>query len=124
MAGKYKAYPEYKDSGIEVIGEVPKDWVVGRLKQIVDQNRQITYGIVQAGPNKKGGIPYIRPADMTDEVGVKDYDGLLRTAPEIAADYERSKIKAGDIVCSIGPSFGKLMLTPEALPPRAVTFFI
>ncbi len=121
MGAKYQPYPEYKDSGVEVIGDVPKSWVVGRLKQIVDQNRQITYGIVQAGPNKKGGIPYIRPADMTDEGGVKDYDGLLRTSPEIAADYERSKIKPGDIVCSIGPSFGKLMITPETLDGANLT---
>ncbi|GAA6152852.1 restriction endonuclease subunit S [Pseudoteredinibacter isoporae] len=121
MGAKYQPYPEYKDSAVEVIGDVPKSWVVGRLKQIVDQNRQITYGIVQAGPNKKGGIPYIRPADMTDEGGVKDYDGLLRTSPEIAADYERSKIKPGDIVCSIGPSFGKLMITPETLDGANLT---
>jgi len=121
MNGKYAAYPEYKDSEIEVIGNVPKDWVVGRLKQIVDQNRQITYGIVQAGPNKKDGIPYIRPADMTEEGGVKSYEDLLQTSPEIAADYERSKIKPGDIICSIGPSFGKLMITPERLDGANLT---
>jgi type I restriction enzyme S subunit len=121
VSGKYTAYLEYKDSGIEVIGNVPKDWVVGRLKQIVDQNRQITYGIVQAGPNKKDGIPYIRPADMAEEGGVKSYEDLLQTSPEIAADYERSKIKPGDIICSIGPSFGKLMITPERLDGANLT---
>jgi type I restriction enzyme S subunit len=121
MTRKYQAYPEYRESGVEVIGAVPQNWVVGRLKQIVDQNRQITYGIVQAGPNTKGGIPYIRPADMTKESGVKSYDDLLRTSPEIARDFERSKIKPGDIVCSIGPSFGKLMITPERLDGANLT---
>ena len=121
VSGKYAAYLEYKDSGIEVIGNVPKDWVVGRLKQIVDQNRQITYGIVQAGPNKKNGVPYIRPADMTEEGGVKSYEDLLQTSPEIASGYERSKIKPGDIICSIGPSFGKLMITPEKLDGANLT---
>ena len=30
--GKYQAYPEYKNSGVEWLGEVPSDWVLQRLK--------------------------------------------------------------------------------------------
>ena len=118
---KYQQYNEYKDSGVVSIGLVPKNWSVSRLKQVVDQNRQVTYGIVQAGPNVKEGVYYIRPADMTEETGVKNYENLLKTSPEIAASYERSKIKAGDIICSIGPSFGKLMITPEYLDGANLT---
>ena len=118
---KYQQYDEYKDSGVVSIGLVPKNWSVSRLKQVVDQNRQVTYGIVQAGPNVKEGVYYIRPADMTEETGVKNYENLLKTSPEIAASYERSKIKAGDIICSIGPSFGKLMITPEYLDGANLT---
>lgn len=118
---KYQQYNEYKDSGVVSIGLVPKNWSVSRLKQVVDQNRQVTYGIVQAGPNVKEGVYYIRPADMTEETGVKNYENLLKTSPEIAASYERSKVKAGDIICSIGPSFGKLMITPEYLDGANLT---
>lgn len=32
MAGKYQAYPEYKDSGVEWLGDVPVDWRLIRLK--------------------------------------------------------------------------------------------
>jgi type I restriction enzyme S subunit len=31
---KYKAYPEYKDSGVEWLGEIPEHWSVSRLKHI------------------------------------------------------------------------------------------
>ncbi|MFA3777271.1 MULTISPECIES: restriction endonuclease subunit S [Yersinia] len=31
---KYKAYPEYKDSGVEWLGEIPKEWKVSRVKYI------------------------------------------------------------------------------------------
>ncbi|HHL2558556.1 TPA: restriction endonuclease subunit S [Yersinia enterocolitica] len=31
---KYKAYPEYKDSGVEWLGEIPKVWKVSRVKYI------------------------------------------------------------------------------------------
>ena len=36
MAGRYQAYPEYKDSGVEWLGEVPKHWLVKKLKYICD----------------------------------------------------------------------------------------
>ncbi|EOW6742693.1 restriction endonuclease subunit S [Cronobacter dublinensis] len=33
---KYKAYPEYKDSGVEWLEAIPKDWSVTKLKYIAD----------------------------------------------------------------------------------------
>jgi type I restriction enzyme S subunit len=115
MEGRYRAYPEYKGSKSEWIGEIPSHWKEVHLKHIVDMNRQITYGIVQAGPNVEDGIPYIRPVDMTDVNGIVNFDGILRTSKTIADNYRRSEVKCGDIVCSIGPSFGKLMITPREL---------
>jgi type I restriction enzyme S subunit len=72
-------------------------------------------GIVQAGPHVEHGVPYIRPADMTDEGGLADAHGIQRTSGEIALSYRRSTIRTGDLVCSIGPSFGKVMRTPAWL---------
>ena len=63
-------YPAYKDSGVEWFKKVPASWETTRLKRVVDPERRITYGIVQAGPHVQNGIPYIRPADMSDEAGV------------------------------------------------------
>lgn len=31
---KYKAYPEYKDSGIEWIGNIPSHWEVASLSKL------------------------------------------------------------------------------------------
>jgi len=111
----YRPYPKYKDSGVEWLGDVPDGWEVTKLKHAVDPGRPITYGIVQAGPDIPGGIPYVRPADMGDECGVIDPEGIMRTSPEIAAGYTRSAIRTGDLVCSIGPSFGKVMTVPKWL---------
>ncbi|WP_312975644.1 restriction endonuclease subunit S [Atlantibacter hermannii] len=33
---KYKAYPKYKDSGVEWLGAIPEDWSVTKLKYIAD----------------------------------------------------------------------------------------
>jgi type I restriction enzyme S subunit len=32
LTKKYERYPEYKDSGVEWIGEIPKDWRIGKVK--------------------------------------------------------------------------------------------
>ena len=36
MAGKYQAYPEYKDPGIEWLGEVPKGWRIIPVKHLAE----------------------------------------------------------------------------------------
>ena len=83
------------------------------LKRFVDPSRPITYGIVQAGADVPGGVPYIRPIDMDEHHGVRDPSELRTTSPEIAASYRRSTIRQGDLVVSIGPSFGKTMVVND-----------
>lgn len=34
MTGKYCAYPDYKDSGVEWLGDIPKNWTVSKIKFI------------------------------------------------------------------------------------------
>ncbi len=97
------------------------NWPVLPLKRLVDPARPVTYGIVQAGPDTPGGIPYIRPADMTAGFGVTDRSKLLRTTPEIASSYRRSTVTTGDLVVSIGPSFGKVMIVPGELDGANLT---
>lgn len=90
-------------------------WPVVALKRLVDSRRPVTYGIVQAGPDFPGGVAYIRPMDMTASSGVLDPGALQRTDPAIAAAYSRSTVTAGDLIVSIGPSYGKVMVVPAAL---------
>ena len=114
-------YADYSETGIDAIKLLPAHWMVSKLKRMVDPKRPITYGIVQAGPNVEGGVPYIRPADMTDEGGVALEEELLKTSQEVADSYRRSTVRAGDLVCSIGPSFGKVMQVPESLDGANLT---
>jgi type I restriction enzyme, S subunit len=108
-----KKYPKMKDSGIKWIEEIPEEWNMKKLSMLTQNGRSITYGIVQAGEDFPNGVRYIRPVDMTNENGIKKNKELLRTDPVIAKKYERSTILSGDIVISIGPSFGKLMIVSE-----------
>lgn len=84
-----------------------------RLKLLVDPENPITYGIVQCGPDvSPEGIPYIRPVDIAEESTTIDLGGLQRTASEIERPYARARVRAHELVVSIGPSFGKILLVP------------
>lgn len=96
------------------------DFTLKKLKWIVENNRPITYGIVQAGEDVEGGVPYIRPVDMTDEYGLKTKN-LRTTSIDIASAYKRSEVKSGDLVVSIGPSYGKVLEVPEWLSGANLT---
>ena len=38
MTGRYKAYPEYKDSGVEWLGEIPAHWQIAPFKHLAELN--------------------------------------------------------------------------------------
>jgi len=95
------------------LGEIPDKWQVRTLEHCVHSDIPITYGIVQAGPNVPGGIPYIRTGDMS--AGRLSKDGLLHTSVEIASSHPRSQVKAGEIVCALRGIVGSVLEVPEEL---------
>lgn len=59
---RYKAYPEYKDSGVEWLGKIPSEWQVMQLKRTVDN---CINGIWGGEPeNDEGDTIVIRVADF------------------------------------------------------------
>lgn len=61
QSGRYKAYPEYKGSGVEWIGEIPSDWNILSLKRCVDG---VTNGIWGTEPNGHDDLVVLRVADF------------------------------------------------------------
>jgi type I restriction enzyme S subunit len=52
MAGRYKAYPEYKDSGVELLGDIPSGWVVDKFRYLFSLGRGL--GITKANLQDSG----------------------------------------------------------------------
>lgn len=66
----FKPYPEYKDSGVEWIGEIPKGWEIKRIKHICSESA--VYGLNESSENyQEDGIRFIRTTDI-DESGNLD----------------------------------------------------
>lgn len=100
-------------------GTNPKGWSVQQLADVVASGRIVTYGIVQAGPHKDDGVPYIRTGDIKD--GKIKTEGLLRTSKEVAQSYKRSEVNTGDLVMSIRATVGTVAPLPDILDGANLT---
>lgn len=71
MAGKYKAYSEYKDSGVEWLGEVPRNWTTVGLKFVAgianDKVSQSCEKYVGMENITSGDGKYIQKEDVQSE---------------------------------------------------------
>lgn len=88
------------------------DWVIFPLANVVRADKPIVYGIVQAGPECPGGVPYIKSTDVRGNIVLSS---LSRTTREIADRYRRSVVVPGDIVFSLRGNIGELAIVPPGL---------
>ena len=107
---------------IETIGEPrqnPHDWSTLPLAEAVQAGTDVTYGIVQAGEEFPGGIPYIRTGDIVD--GEIDVSALRHTDPAIASRFMRSTVRTGEIIMSIRATVGTTAVVPPCLDGANLT---
>ena len=101
----YKPYPEYKDSGVEWLGQVPKHWVVSRLRHNIAGS--LSYGANEAAESDDPRNPrFIRITDLNEDGTLRD-DTFKSLPPDIARPY---LLKDSDILlarsgATVGKSF-------------------
>ena len=94
---------EMKDSGIEWIGEMPKEYRVYRLKHLL--RKPLDYGANSSGVEYLDNLPrYIRITDIAADGKLKN-DGALSIELEDTSPY---LLEDGDILFArSGATFGK-----------------
>ena len=96
------------------------NWVKKKIREIVYNNRPVTYGIVQPGPDiRPEGIPLIRGKDYSS--GKVVLNDLYHVKPEIDLPYKRSKVKTNDVLFSIAGYVGQVAVVPEELDGANIT---
>ena len=87
---KWQAYPKNKDSGIEWLGEIPKEWEVKRLKYCTSLiNKKVEGSVFQ--------LPY------TGLENIESWTGrLIQNEEPITSEGQSNLFKSGDVL------FGKL----------------
>ncbi|MBE6066106.1 MAG: hypothetical protein E7211_00180 [Clostridium lundense] len=106
MKYRYRSQEEMKDSGVEWIGKIPKEWDVKRLKQVILE--PLKYGANESAELDDTNLPrYIRISDF-------DQDGNLRCETFKSLSYEKAKdyyLEEGDILFArSGATVGKTFL--------------
>lgn len=66
MAEKYLAYPEYKDSGVEWLGEIPRDWELSKLRYMFSFGRGLT---ITKADLLDTGIPCVNYGEVHSKYG-------------------------------------------------------
>lgn len=95
MAKVYQAYPEYKDSGVEWLGVIPKDWEVMQLKRSIDSCVNGIWGNEPQG-NETDTI-VLRVADFNRDHLIINNDGF--TYRKISDTEKKSRLlKVGDLL--------------------------
>lgn len=73
LTGKYQPYPEYKDSGVEWLGDVPEHWVLSRVKDVAVVFGGYPFDSRRFSPDV--GVPLIRIRDINTELTAVYFDG-------------------------------------------------
>ena len=89
----FKAYPKYKESGVEWLGRVPEDWEVAPLKAVASHNNDV--------------LPEDTPADQeityVDISGVEAGRGIIGSDTmtfSAAPSRARRRVRHGDVIVS------------------------
>lgn len=106
---KYKAYPEYKDSGVEWLGRVPKHWSAKSLKFLCTFNDQV----ISESAGHDHEIEYVDIGSVNSSQGItKTETMLLSKAPSRA----RRLVKDGDVIISTVRTYLEA-ISPITNPP-------
>ncbi|ABQ25680.1 restriction endonuclease subunit S [Geotalea uraniireducens] len=110
MAGRYQAYPEYKDSGEEWLGDVPSHWEVIQIKHLSTVRRGASPRPIDDAKyfDDEGEYAWTRIADVTAS------EMYLFNAPQRLSDLGSSlsvKLEPGALFLSIAGTVGKPCIT-------------
>lgn len=99
--------------------DLPAGWTVASLEQLTSGARPICYGILMPKENVANGVLYVKVRDMKgDKI---DLSSLHRTKPEIAMEYARASLTAGDLLLAIRGTYGRIAHVPPELEGGNIT---
>lgn len=122
QSGRYKAYPKYKDSGVEWIGEIPSGWELTRIKYVSKclDGARIPLNASERG-EMSGNVPYWGANKVVDHIN--DYlfnEELVLLGEDGAPFFDKNKDVAFNVSGKIWPNNHVHVLRPlmEKVEPR------
>jgi type I restriction enzyme S subunit len=94
-------------------------WYERALEQVVEEHCSLSYGIVQPGDDSPGGLPIVRPVDLTTRI--VGLDGLKRIRREAAESYRRTELRGGELLLCVRGTTGTVAMASPELKGANVT---
>jgi type I restriction enzyme S subunit len=73
----------------------------------------LSYGIVQPGQHDERGVPIVRVNNIS--TGQLHVEEPLRVAPEIEANYQRTRLEGGEVLLTVVGTTGQSAIVPKEL---------
>ncbi len=109
---KYQQYEEYKNSGVEWLGEIPKDWMATELKR----NCKVTDGSHHSPAIEIEGLPFVSVTDVgVNEINFIDSKKISDQAFERLVK-EGCKPSVGDVLLTKDGTIGRACIVTEEMP--------
>lgn len=121
MTGRYKTYPEYKDSGVEWLEDIPVDWDVSRLKFVASIFGRIGFrGYTTADIVDEGeGALVLSPSNVSE--GKLDLSSKAFLSWDKYYESPEIIVEPNDILLvKTGSTFGKSAIVDDSSEPMTI----
>src|SRR6266699_190732 len=95
---------------VDDLPSLPEGWSYHRLGDLVEPARGITYGIVQPGHAVATGTPIVRVNDIRRGKILRDHP--LVVADDVAAAYDRTRLRGGELLLTLVGTVGESAVVP------------
>lgn len=92
--------------------ELPTTWTWTSFDDLIDPEYPIAYGVLVPGPDVADGVPFVRIADL--DLVAPPHKPEKSISPEVDRQFERTRIRGGEILMGVVGSIGKLGIAPES----------
>ena len=90
---------------------VPDGWQCVALSDLLAEQSDLTYGVVQPGPATLGGVPILRVKDI--RMGRIATEDLLLISSDVERQYERSRIQGGELLVTLVGTVGETAIASD-----------
>lgn len=117
--GRYRTYPEYRDSGVEWLGEVPNHWAIFPLKRDLAFLTSGSRG--WAEHYSDNGSLFLRIGNLTRDHINLDLTDIQRVDVPNTSEAERTRVQPGDVLFSITAYLGSVAVVSDDLETAYVS---
>ncbi len=82
------------------------------LRDLVDTNKKISYGVLVPGPDTGDGVPFVRVQDLS--IYCPSPIPNKKIATEVEAHYQRTRLNGGEVLVAVVGTIGKIGVAPES----------